>query len=240
MITNTKIKISALSKDIDIKSKEIINILNQAGYNKNASGSLEIDELSYVFEQLTLLNQIVGFDDYLNRKTYIEEPIKEEAPIIVDTKTIEEKMEKSSENNESKTDSLKTESDNKNQNTTTVQNNNNNKSSSNRKTGNKKEEVRTNRFENVSPIQNEKAKKDNKAQNNKEKRDNRNNVFSGFQKKTNVESTFTKTSETNSYTGTNNKVIDTRGTSVDLSKYDEKLDNLAENQGKSFDNSRSL
>ena len=237
MITNTKIKISALSKDIDIKSKEIINILNQAGYNKNASGSLEIDELSYVFEQLTLLNQIVGFDDYLNRKTYIEEPIKEEAPIIVDTKTIEEKMEKSSENNESKTDSLKTESDNKNQNTTTVQNNNNNKSSSNRKTGNKKEEVRTNRFENVSPIQNEKAKKDNKAQNNKEKRDNRNNVFSGFQKKTNVESTFTKTSETNSYTGTNNKVIDTRGTSVDLSKYDEKLDNLAENQGKSFDNS---
>ncbi len=237
MITNTKIKISALSKDIDIKSKEIINILNQAGYNKNASGSLEIDELSYVFEQLTLLNQIVGFDDYLNRKTYIEEPIKEETPITVDTKKVEDKAEKSSNKNDAKTDSSIVETENKEKNSSTVQNNNNNKSSSNRITGNKKEEVKTNRFENVSPIQNDKTKKDNKAQNNKEKRDNRNNVFSGFQKKTNVESTFTKTSETNSYTGTNNKVIDTRGTSVDLSKYDEKLDNLAENQGKSFDNS---
>ena len=67
----TKIKLANLAKDLNLKNKDLIDILNAGGFPKGSSASLEPDEFSYLIDQLTRKNQVSGFDDYLNGKTVI-------------------------------------------------------------------------------------------------------------------------------------------------------------------------
>ena len=69
----TKIKLASLAKDLNLKNKDLIDILQKGGYNKSAFAMLETDEFSYLMDQLTKQYQIVGFDDYLDGKTVIED-----------------------------------------------------------------------------------------------------------------------------------------------------------------------
>ncbi len=73
MISNQKNKISILAKDLNMKSKDLIELFSKLGMaDKKHSSVIEPEEFNIVMENLTSSKQIVNFDDYLNGKVTIE------------------------------------------------------------------------------------------------------------------------------------------------------------------------
>ncbi len=73
MISNQKNKISVLAKDLNMKSKDLIELFSKLGMaDKKHSSVIEPEEFNIVMENLTSSKQIVNFDDYLNGKVTIE------------------------------------------------------------------------------------------------------------------------------------------------------------------------
>lgn len=81
-INQTQIKIGVLAKDLNLKSKEIIDVLSACGIEKKSSASLDADEFSIFFDHLTSAHQITNMSDYLSGKADIKRPDKkkEETP----------------------------------------------------------------------------------------------------------------------------------------------------------------
>ena len=80
-INQNQTKISVLAKDFNIKSKDIVDILALAGIEKKTSGTVDSDEFSVFFDRLTAEHQITNMSDYLAGKADIERPkVKEETP----------------------------------------------------------------------------------------------------------------------------------------------------------------
>ncbi len=68
-------KISQLSKDLGMKTKDLTSTLEEIGIEgKGNSTVLESDEVSLLFEHLTQKNQIKDIDGYLSGKTFIKVP----------------------------------------------------------------------------------------------------------------------------------------------------------------------
>ncbi len=68
-------KISQLSKDLGMKTKELTSTLEEIGIKgKGTSAVLEPDEVNVLFEHLTKKNQIKDIDGYVSGKTYIKVP----------------------------------------------------------------------------------------------------------------------------------------------------------------------
>ena len=99
MAVKPQIKANQLAKDLNIKSKEIVDLMASRGIELKAQKALEPHEFNVLFDALTSAYQIEGIDDYIDGVTYIpsklekkvekEEPAKEE-------KKAEEKPEVSS------------------------------------------------------------------------------------------------------------------------------------------------
>ncbi len=78
---NQQFKITKLAKDLSMKSKELVEILNQNGIEaKTTQKALEPVEFDILFESLTKANQITNIGDYLDGVTYIPSKVKKEAP----------------------------------------------------------------------------------------------------------------------------------------------------------------
>ena len=79
MAANSKqIKINTLAKDFNMKTKDVIDILAQAGIDKKTSGTIDTDELSVFLNCATTGNQVTNMSDYLAGKAEIpKEPVKE-------------------------------------------------------------------------------------------------------------------------------------------------------------------
>ena len=79
-----KQKITQLSKDFNLASKDILTLLKDIGLDKKSGGTLEDEELSLFLDRLTSAHQLENMDDYVSGKAKIivEEPApkKEEAP----------------------------------------------------------------------------------------------------------------------------------------------------------------
>ncbi len=79
-MVNQKYKISNLSKDLNIKSKDIITLLAEHGVEgKTHSAVLEKDEFALVMALLSEQKQIGSIDDYLNGVLTIDLPREEKA-----------------------------------------------------------------------------------------------------------------------------------------------------------------
>ncbi|MBQ7384065.1 MAG: translation initiation factor IF-2, partial [Clostridia bacterium] len=96
MANNPQFKVSQLAKDLNIKNKELTDILASNGVTvKSAQASLEPAQFDILFELLTRENQIDSIEKYMNGTTYIpskkpketkaeakpEEAPKKEAPV---------------------------------------------------------------------------------------------------------------------------------------------------------------
>ena len=79
-------KVNQLAKDLNIKAKDIVDLMSGAGVEVKTQKALEPDEFGVLFNLITQANQIEGIDDYLDGVTYI--PSKKK----VESKT-EEKVE---------------------------------------------------------------------------------------------------------------------------------------------------
>ena len=72
------LKVNQLSKDLNIKGKDLAEILAGVGIEYKAQKVLEPVEFDIFFNQLTLDNQIDGIEDYLDGITYIPSKKKTE------------------------------------------------------------------------------------------------------------------------------------------------------------------
>ena len=92
MALNTKLKLSNFAKDMGLKSKEIVEVLKDKGFDgKSASSSLEHEEVSAILQHYTLSSTVDDIGAYLSSKK--EEPKKEE-PKAAEPKKEEPKEEK--------------------------------------------------------------------------------------------------------------------------------------------------
>lgn len=102
MAVKPQFKINQIAKDLGKKSKDIVALLTEKGFDvKNTQKSLEAVEFDVLFDTLTKENQIVEIENYLDGITYIPSKAKkaavEEAPKAVEEKPLEKKEEKPAE-----------------------------------------------------------------------------------------------------------------------------------------------
>ena len=90
--TELTFKINLIAKDLDLKSKDIVDALAQSGVpDKKTTGNLDASEFSILFYKLTMENQIKNMEDYLAGKADIKREPKKVEP--KPEKTQEEKKE---------------------------------------------------------------------------------------------------------------------------------------------------
>jgi hypothetical protein len=72
MALTQNFKVNQLSKDLGLKSKDLMEILSAHGVEaKTTQSSLEPDEFGMLLNVLTKENQINGIEDYIDGVTYI-------------------------------------------------------------------------------------------------------------------------------------------------------------------------
>ncbi len=233
MMDNKKYRISNLAKDLNAKSKDLIGILEKHGLEgRTHMAVLAPFEYDIIMDELSNASQIIGsIDDYMNGVTYIpsvEKPeskkeaeveIKEE-PKVEEVKTEpEKKVEAAPEKKEQEAPKAPEKKPL----------NNTGKAASDRG------QSRTSRFENRAPIQQpdkaQKKKPEQKPQNQQ------NQIRMNQRPSDGSERTIQVVNEdSNNRRGT--RVVDTRTISVDLSKYDERLDNFVSEKSYSPDNNK--
>lgn len=262
-MTVNKIKLANLAKDLNLKNKELIDILATGGYVKTTSATLEPDEFSYLMDQLTKQYQITGFDDYLDKKTVIADdriakpvvqtakpqPAPEKGPKTVPatasgtTSGVKKEGKDEKRENKAAEPAPKAEIQPSKKTTPVVaekgsdKNNQQKPQAKPHTPSKKKEEVKQDRFAAANPLAPQNSQKQQKKE--KQGQEKQQRPVSSFPSKRPIDTTATTvtTAETTEYTGNKTKVIDTRGSSVDLSKYDEKLERIAnDHNGSQYEN----
>ena len=82
---NSKYKVSQASKDLEMKSKDVIAVLEKYGrVKKSSSASLDPEEFSILLNDLSLENQVVNIADYLDKIVVIPRklPKPEKKPAV--------------------------------------------------------------------------------------------------------------------------------------------------------------
>ena len=89
-MAQTQLKITQLSKDFNLKSKEVIDGFKDVGIDKKSGAAADIDELELFMERLMTTHQIKDLESYLGGKNKISAekenkaepaaPAKEAAP----------------------------------------------------------------------------------------------------------------------------------------------------------------
>ncbi len=100
MAVSSQFKVNQLAKDLQMKSKDLIDLLTAAGIEAKTQKSLETFELDVMWEALTQAHQIVGIEDYIDGVTSIPSLRKKASSAPVAEKpasapTAEEKKEES-------------------------------------------------------------------------------------------------------------------------------------------------
>ena len=81
MAEKRTVKITQISKDFNLKSKDVLDIFKNTGFEKKTGGSAEGEEYEVFLNALTTSHQIKNIDDYLDGKSKISVPEKKvEAP----------------------------------------------------------------------------------------------------------------------------------------------------------------
>ncbi|MBO5883815.1 MAG: translation initiation factor IF-2 [Clostridia bacterium] len=78
--TSNLLKITQLSKDLNMKSKDISEILSTKGVAMKSQAQMKPEEFEVLFETLTKENQITNIEDYLDGITYIPSKKPSSAP----------------------------------------------------------------------------------------------------------------------------------------------------------------
>ncbi len=96
--TQTKIKLSEVAKDLKLTNQQLIDfILEKLGTVKKTAASLNEDELNYILEHFSQNNQVDSFDSYFRMRDKKPEPAPQPAEKAAEKKTAEKKPAKKSE-----------------------------------------------------------------------------------------------------------------------------------------------
>ncbi len=86
MAVTPQIKANQLAKDLNIKSKDMVDIMSSRGLDLKAQKALEPAEFAVLFDAITSMHQIEGIDDYIDGLTFIPSKLEK-----VEKKTEEKK-----------------------------------------------------------------------------------------------------------------------------------------------------
>ena len=78
-MTNLPTKITQISKDFDIKSKDIIEIFKELGIEKKSGGSVDKDEFELFLSYLTSKRQIKDLAAYRDGRSKIKSSVAKKA-----------------------------------------------------------------------------------------------------------------------------------------------------------------
>ena len=93
-MTQKKLKIAQLSKDLNIANKTVLELMKASGVEKKTGGTLEDVELDLFFDRLTEENQLENLEEYVNGTAkIIMAAEKKEAPKTEEPKAEEPKKE---------------------------------------------------------------------------------------------------------------------------------------------------
>ena len=81
MALSTQYKVNQLAKDLEIKTKEIVEMMSGAGIEVKTQKNLQPEEFGVFLNLVTKANQIDNIGDYLDGVTYIPTKIKEEPKV---------------------------------------------------------------------------------------------------------------------------------------------------------------
>ena len=225
MIANQKYRITNLAKDLNIKSKQLIAMLPDSGAGRTSMTEITPDEFGYIMDKLTSDNQIDNIDYYLSGKT----SITVSAPEKTDKKIKSETESSDSAPNSDNKKTEKTASAEKHTDKNTVSESRANSGNGNTQKNtndDRKQRGTSERMQQLreAPRQNSTAQKNNAKQKNTQPKTNTNrqqiirpNVTAETQQTTVI-------TDKSSSGAKKTRIVDTRTSSVDLSKYDEKLD----------------
>ena len=79
MAVTPQIKANQLAKDLNIKSKDMVDIMSSRGLELKAQKALEPTEFSLLFDAITSMHQIEGIDDYIDGITFIPSKLEKAA-----------------------------------------------------------------------------------------------------------------------------------------------------------------
>ena len=228
-IAELKYKISTLAKELEIKNKELLDIIAGVGIaGKTQSGSLNEQEFNLVMNAITSAHQIDNMDNYMNGVNVVErpEPVKVEAPKTEEKegapkaepeKKTPEGKEKAPEVKEEKKEAPA-------------------KSQVHKPTTHSKEAPMS-KIEKFERFRQESANKAAQASKNEkkpeQKQDRRQNDKPAFKSTAPIDRSINITDDSKKTEG--KRIVDTRTSTVDLSKYDERLETFVDGSKKNFD-----
>ena len=82
MALTQNFKVNQLSKDLGLKSKDLVELLASHGVEVRSQSALEPDQFGLLLHTLTKEYQISGIEDYLDGVTVIPSKKKAEAPKV--------------------------------------------------------------------------------------------------------------------------------------------------------------
>lgn len=237
MKTN-KIKLNELAKDLKLSANELIECLAKLdGEQRKTQSALSAQEVSYVFEYFTQNNQVENFNDYFANNKKPENEVKAEKP-KTEKKPKAEKKEKPKTEKAEKSEQPKQEQAKPEQTEKKAEPKTEKKETE--KTAAKTAEKPAEKAESKeAPKPAKSSKKQEKKEAAKKKEHGIKQQLSGFSKSAkDNDKGYTISEGSDSYSSPH-RTVDTRGSYVELDKYNEKYDNLASSkQGKSNDNFR--
>ena len=80
MAGKPQFKANQLAKDLELKSKDIVDIMSEKGIEIKAQKALEPREFDILFDALTTRYQVECIDDYIDGITFIPSKLPKEAP----------------------------------------------------------------------------------------------------------------------------------------------------------------
>ena len=253
MIANGKYKISNLAKDFGLKNKDLLDLCARVGITgKLHSSPIEESEFEVLIDALTKENSMIDLNGYIMGGYEINDPaivnLCKEPPVKAADKKEQPSSDVAAKEEAKKAEAKKEETKKAEAKKEEV------KKAEAKKEETKKEEVKKEKAEKTEPKE-EKADKtvvtvpikektqpvdrfakgpDVSGQNKPQKKENKQQSAKQAKGNTQQKGTVTEISiassgsGTSAYTGSKSRVIDTRSSDVDLSKYDEKLDSFVD------------
>ncbi len=224
MINNTKYKISTLAKDLNIKNKDLLDLVTALGMeDRKHSSVIEADEFNLILEALTSKAQVSNFDDYMAGKVTIvkvlsKEELEAEAKVREETEAEEKRIAEEAAKKIAE-EKAKAEAEAKAKAEAEAKKKAEAEAKKNIKRPDSRQGKDNSRFENRPDFNRSKAPT-------KEEKKKPVQQQAPFRSSGSDEPSGTVIQEhKESHVGMT-RVVDTRATNVDLSKYDEKLDNF--------------
>ena len=79
MAEKKSIKVTQISKDFNIKTKDVSDIFKEVGLDKKTGASVEVEEYELFLHKITASHQIKNIDDYIDGKTKITVKVEKAA-----------------------------------------------------------------------------------------------------------------------------------------------------------------